>query len=83
MAYVAMRAALIYMLYIEKPPICFDESFAHQDNNRAKAMMRAIKKLSEEGCQSFIFTCRGREGNLANEIIKGASVYKLSEISDD
>ena len=83
MTYVAMRAALIDMLYTEKPPICFDESFAHQDNNRAKAMMRAIKKLSGEGCQSFIFTCRGREGNLANEIIKGAGVYKLSEISDD
>ena len=83
MAYVAMRAALIDMLYTEKPPICFDESFAHQDNNRAKAMMRAIKKLSSEGCQSFIFTCRGREGNLASEIIKDASVYKLSEFSDD
>ena len=83
MAYVAMRAALIDMLYTEKPPICFDESFAHQDNNRAKAMMRAINKLSNEGCQSFIFTCRGREGNLAGEIVKGASVYKLSEISDD
>ena len=77
MAYVAVRAALIDMLYTEKPPICFDESFAHQDNVRAKAMMRAIKQLAEEGCQSFIFTCRGREGALANEVVKGSSIFKL------
>lgn len=77
MAYIAVRAALIDMLYSEKPPVCFDESFAHQDNNRAKAMMKAIGKLADEGCQSFIFTCRGREAALANEIIDGAGVYKL------
>ena len=78
MAYIAVRAALIDMLYTEKPPICFDESFAHQDNVRASAMMRAIKYLADEGCQSFIFTCRGREASLATEIVKGAGVYKLS-----
>ncbi len=78
MAYIAVRAALIDMLYPEKPPICFDESFAHQDNVRASAMMRAVKYLADEGCQSFIFTCRGREAALASEIVKGAGVYKLS-----
>lgn len=77
MAYIAVRAALIDMLYNEKPPVCFDESFAHQDNNRAKAMMKAIGQLADEGCQSFIFTCRGREAALANEVIEGAGVYKL------
>ena len=77
MAYIAVRAALIDMLYSEKPPVCFDESFAHQDNNRAKAMMKAIGQLADEGCQSFIFTCRGREAALANEVIEGAGVYKL------
>ena len=82
LAYVAVRAALIDMLYTEKPPICFDESFAHQDNVRAKAMMRAIKRLSEEGCQSFIFTCRNREGVLASEILKDAGVFKLSVLSE-
>ncbi len=78
LAYVAVRMALIDMLYTEKPPICFDESFAHQDNVRAKAMMRAIGKLSDEGNQSFIFTCRAREGTLATEISKTAEVFKLS-----
>jgi uncharacterized protein YhaN len=77
MAYIAVRAALIDMLYGEKPPVCFDESFAHQDNNRARAMMKAINRLADEGCQSFIFTCRGREAALAKEIVLGAGVYRL------
>ena len=78
MAYIAVRAALIDMLYGEKPPICFDESFAHQDNIRARAMMKAINQLADEGCQSFIFTCRGREAALAEEVVSGAGVYKLN-----
>ena len=82
MAYIAVRAALIDMLYTEKPPICFDESFAHQDNVRARSMMKAIKQLSDEGCQSFIFTCRAREGALAGEVVKDSSVYKLSVLED-
>ena len=77
MAYIAVRAALIDMLYGEKPPVCFDESFAHQDNVRARAMMKTINRLADEGCQSFIFTCRGREAALANELVLGAGVYKL------
>lgn len=77
MAYVAVRSALIDMLYGEKPPICFDESFAHQDNVRARAMMKAIGQLANEGYQSFVFTCRGRESALACEVVQGAGVYKL------
>ncbi len=80
MAYIAVRAALIDMLYSEKPPICFDESFAHQDNVRARAMMKAIGHLAGEGCQSFIFTCRGREASLATEVVHGAGVYRLSSV---
>lgn len=78
MAYIAVRAALIDMLYGEKPPVCFDESFAHQDNVRARAMMKAINRIADEGCQSFIFTCRGREAALASEVVLGAGVYRLS-----
>ena len=80
MAYIAVRAALIDMLYGEKPPICFDESFAHQDNVRARAMMKAIGHLATEGYQSFVFTCRGREAALAGEVVRGAGVYKLPSI---
>ena len=82
MTYVAMRAALIDMLYTEKPPVCFDESFAHQDNVRARAMMKAIGHIANEGCQSFIFTCRGREAALAKELVRGASVYRLSALDE-
>ena len=83
MAYIAVRAALIDMLYGEKPAICFDESFAHQDNLRARAMMKAIAYLADEGCQSFIFTCRGREAALAAEIIPGAGIYRLKGSDND
>ena len=82
MAYIAVRAALIDMLYGEKPPVCFDESFAHQDNVRARAMMKAINHIAKEGCQSFIFTCRGREAALAKELVRGASVYRLSNLEE-
>ena len=83
MAYIAVRCALIDMLYTEKPPVCFDESFAHQDNLRARSMMKAVGELAGEGVQSFIFTCRGREAALANELVRGANVYKLSVIEDE
>jgi len=79
LAYVAVRMALIDMLYGEKPPICFDETFAHQDNIRARSLMRALSHLSEEGYQSFIFTCREREGILATEMVEGSGVYQLSD----
>ena len=83
LTYVAVRCALIDMLYREKPPVCFDESFAHQDNVRARAMMQAIKKLAAENCQSFIFTCRNRESALAKELIPNAGIFKLSLIDAD
>ncbi len=83
LAYVAVRCALIDMLYKEKPPVCFDESFAHQDNVRAKAMMQAIKQLSDEKCQSFVFTCRNRESSLAKEIVPDAGIFKLSLVDAD
>ncbi len=83
LTYVSLRMALIDMLYTEKPPVLFDESFAHQDNQRAKAMMRAIKKLSKEGQQSFVFTCREREATLAKEISPKAEIYKFSVGDDD
>ena len=82
LAYIAVRMALVDMLYTEKPPVCFDESFAHQDNVRAKAMMKAIHSLAEEGHQSFIFTCRAREGVLATELSKKNIVFKLDGASN-
>ena len=79
LTYVALRMALIDMLYTEKPTVCYDESFAHQDNVRAKSMMEAIKHLSNEGYQSIIFTCRARESTLAKEKDESARVIKLAK----
>ena len=78
LTYISVRLALIDMLYNENPPVCFDESFAHQDNVRANSMMKAIAHLSSEGYQSFIFTCRAREATLAKEMNCGAKALKLS-----
>ncbi len=78
LAYVAVRMALIDMLYAENPPICFDETFASQDNRRAESMMKAIGKLATDGYQSFIFTCRAREAQLASERISGSGIFRLS-----
>ena len=82
LAYVAVRMALIDMLYSENPPIVFDETFAHQDNLRARSLMRSLAKISGDGYQSFVFTCRAREGALATELVKGAGVFKLAGADD-
>ncbi len=82
LAYIAVRMALVDMLYTEHPPIIFDESFAHQDNIRAKSMMKAIKALSDEGDQSFVFTCRAREAAIAAELSNKTEVFKLSASED-
>ncbi len=78
LAYIAVRMALIDMLFTEHPPICFDESFAHQDNVRARSMMLALAELAARGYQSFVFTCRARETALADELVRGAEVFKLT-----
>ena len=78
LAYIAVRMALIDMLYTEKPPVTFDETFANQDNRRAASMMKAVKKLSDEGYQSFIFTSRQREAGLATELQPRSAIFKLS-----
>ena len=78
LSYVSLRMALVDMLYTEKPPVCFDESFAHQDNIRAKSMMEAISHLAKDGYQSIIFTSRQRESNLAKEKDEGAGLIKIS-----
>jgi uncharacterized protein YhaN len=71
--------ALIDMLYTEKPPICYDESFAHQDNVRAKSMMEAVNHLANDGYQSIIFTCRQRESTLAKEKCASARLIKIAK----
>ena len=82
LAYIAVRMSLIDMLYTEKPPVCLDESFAHQDNVRARSMMKSLAYLGNEGYQSFVFTCRARESALASEMVKTPGIFKLSVVED-
>jgi uncharacterized protein YhaN len=82
LAYIAVRMALIDMLYTEKPPVCFDESFANQDNVRARSMMKSIAHLALEGYQSFVFTCRAREATLASELAERAGIFKLGSAEE-
>ncbi len=82
LTYIAVRMALIDMLYTEKPPVAFDESFAHQDNVRAKSMMKAVAALAKEGHQAFVFTCRQRESSLAREFDKKTEIFRLSTSAD-
>ena len=77
-AYLSLRMALIDLLYREKPPVCFDESFAHQDDTRAARMLEALGTLSEGGWQTLIFTCHGREGALLTAKDPTASVLRIA-----
>jgi hypothetical protein len=45
--------------------------------------MSGLKKLADEGQQSFIFTCRAREAALAKELVKDSGVYKLSVVDEE
>lgn len=83
LAYISVRMALIDMLYTELPPLVFDESFANQDNQRARSMMRACAFLASEGYQTFIFTCRQRESTLAKELTRGAEIFKLTDGTEE
>ena len=66
LAYIGLRLALIDLLFREgTPPLMFDESFSHQDNDRASRLFKLLYLLSTEGQQSIIFTCHDREGKLA------------------
>lgn len=78
LAYISLRCALVDMIYTECPPLIFDESFAHQDNIRARSMMKGLAYLCDEGYQSFIFTCRGREATLAKELVEKSGVLELA-----
>ncbi len=66
LAYFSLRVALLDLLYRTGVPICLDETFAHQDDGRALSFMQCLRMLSAEGKQCFLFTCHGREKDLAD-----------------
>lgn len=66
LSYFSLRVALLDLLYRTGAPICLDETFAHQDDERAGAFMQCLRMLSAEGKQCFLFTCHARERDLAD-----------------
>ena len=74
-AYISLRLALAETLCKSKlPPFVFDESFARMDDERLCAALRIIEKKFEKGSQAIIFTCHGRESNLAKNTVKSTSL---------
>jgi uncharacterized protein YhaN len=66
LAYISLRLALVDLLYKrEKPPLVFDESFAHQDKDRTALALKLLSAEGERGLQSLLFTCRSYEAQSA------------------
>lgn len=62
-AYIAMRLAMIDVLY-EKVPVFFDDSFCNIDRARLQNIKKVLERENECGNQIFIFTCHERERDL-------------------
>lgn len=77
LAYLSLRMALIDLLYREKPPVCFDESFSHQDDGRAARMIELLHAMGEAGQQCLLFTCHAREEQLWRERFGEPSLLAL------
>ncbi|MBO4423498.1 MAG: AAA family ATPase [Clostridia bacterium] len=71
-AYVCLRLALINMIFPKKVPAFFDDTFARVDDTRAQNVIEALSRIDQ---QTVIFTCRGREGELASRA--GGRIIKL------
>jgi uncharacterized protein YhaN len=69
LAYISLRLALIEVLYLKaKPPILFDESFAHLDDTRLENTLSLIKDFSSSGSQVFIFTSQKRDRGIMQKV---------------
>lgn len=64
-AYVALRMALIGVLYQkEQPPMIFDESFSQLDDDRLTGIMDVIDRETTEEKQCLLLTSQKREAEL-------------------
>ncbi len=70
-AYISLRLALITTLYRQHTPfVMFDDSFAHMDGDRLKAMLTLLAVKGEDGMQSIVFSCAGRESDICTSHLK-------------
>lgn len=78
LAYLSLRMALIDLLYKEKPPVCFDESFAHLDDDRTRRALGALA-AGDGGQQTLVFTCHRRERDMVRGFSRDAGVISLAD----
>ncbi len=75
LAWLSLRLALTEELFrAEKPPVLFDESFAHMDSDRAARFLSTLS--SPPAFQTLVFTCREDEADAAREL--GCPVIELA-----
>lgn len=74
-AYISLRLALAETLCKHKmPPFVFDESFARMDDARLTAALKILGQKFEKNAQALVFTCHGRESDLAKNTVKATSL---------
>ncbi|MBQ9745839.1 MAG: AAA family ATPase [Clostridia bacterium] len=74
-AYISLRLALAETLCKHKmPPFVFDESFTRMDDTRLTAALKILEQKFEKNAQAIVFTCHGRESNLAKNTVKATSL---------
>lgn len=78
LAYIALRLAMVEMVcHAEMPPLCLDECFVYQDDERALNIMKTLAKRAKEGTQMLFFTCRPREEILVHRTFGKAGYSRL------
>lgn len=61
-AYVSLRLSLMDLIFPDKAPAFFDDTFARVDDKRA---LRIMQTLASSGTQSIVFTCHKRDRDFA------------------
>ncbi|MBO5790621.1 MAG: hypothetical protein J6R40_05635, partial [Clostridia bacterium] len=78
LAYIALRLAMVEMVCrSEMPPLCLDECFVYQDDDRAMGIMKTLAKRAKDGTQLLFFTCRPREEILVHRTFGKAGFTRL------
>ena len=78
LAYIALRLAMVEMVcHAEMPPLCLDECFVYQDDERALNIMKVLSKRAKDGTQMLFFTCRPREEILVHRTFGKAGYTRL------
>jgi len=78
LAYVALRIALINLLYSKTSPfLVFDESFSRVDDERFKNMLSIVNEYTASGAQVFILTSQKRDSIIADEAKISSNIIRL------